>query len=140
MTEAIKIQGLREFQKSLKKLDKDLPKALRIAFNEAADSVAADARRRVPKRSGRAAGSIRSRSTQVSVRITEGGSRAPYMPWLDFGGRVGRKRRVQRTFLKDGRYLYASYFKRRDSGEFQEDLQKALIKVATEAGLEVERG
>ena len=135
--EAIRVHGLNEFRRNLRELDRALPKSLRIAFNEAADGVVQAARRQMPHRTGRAASSVRAVSTQTSVRVREGSARAPYTPWLDFGGSVGRKDSVHRPFFKDGRYLYPSYFRRRDSGEIQNDMQRALIKVAMEAGLEI---
>src|SRR3546814_5568401 len=52
-TEAIRITGLREFQRNLKRLDSELPKALRMAFNTAADVVADDARQEIGRASGR---------------------------------------------------------------------------------------
>lgn len=134
---AIKIDGLAQFSRNLKKLDSELPKALRIAMNEAADVVVSAARPKVPKRTGRAARSIRVASTRTAVRVRAGGSRAPHYPWLDFGGRVGRRRSVIRPFLREGRYLYDVYFDKRDSGELQRVLEKALLKVAEQAGIEV---
>ncbi len=136
MAEAIKIDGLAEFSRNLRKLHADLPKALRVALNEAADVVVTDAKRHVPTRTGRAQRSIKARSTRTAVRVTEGGTRAPYMPWLDFGGRVGRRRSVVRPFRKEGRYLYRSYFDNR--GDFEEVLTRALLDVARQAGIEVE--
>ena len=44
MADAVRIEGLTEFRKQLKALDSDLPKALRIAFNDAADMIADEAR------------------------------------------------------------------------------------------------
>lgn len=138
MAEAIKVKGLAEFQRNLKKLDSELPKALRLALNDSADVIIGYARPRVPKRSGRAARSIKARSTRTAVRVTGGGRRAPYYPWLDFGGRVGRGRSITRPFKKEGRYIYDGYFKKSSSGEFQEILTKALLKVAESAGVEVD--
>lgn len=136
MTEPIRITGLREFQRNLKQLDGDLPKALRVALNEAANIVVGEAVRRVPKRSGRAAASIKARSTRTQVRVSGGGNRAPYYPWLDFGGRVGRGKAVHRPFLKHGRYIFQAYADRGD--EFAAVLQAALIQVAKGAGIEVD--
>lgn len=138
MPDAIKITGLREFTRGLRSMDRDLPKALRIAFNDAAQIIVDDARPRVPARSGRARGSVKARSTRTAARVVGGGNRAPYYPWLDFGGRVGPRGSVTRPFLgRTGRYIYNAYFKRRDSGEFQQGLSDALVKVARAAGLEV---
>lgn len=138
MADAIKIDGLAQFSRNLKKLDADLPKALRIAFNEAADLVVNDAVPSIPKKSGKAARSVKARSTRNAVRIAGGGNRAPYYPWLDFGGRVGKNRSVKRPFYSDGRYIYESYFKLKASGDFEEALTKALLGVAAEAGVVVD--
>lgn len=137
MIEPIRITGLREFNRSLASLDRQLPKAVRLAFNEAADIVVQDARPRVPRRTGRAAASLRAQSTRTAARVAAGGARVPYYPWLDFGGRVGRNRSVARAFLKEGRYIYKSYFAKRDSGEFQRVLARALSGVAVDAGFTV---
>jgi hypothetical protein len=138
MSQAVKVEGLAEFSRNLKKLDSDLPKALRLALNSAADLVVGKARPSIPTSSGRAARSVRSRSTRTAVRVTGGGARAPYYPWLDFGGRVGRNKSIVRPFYKDGRYIYASYFQLKASGEFQEALETALLDVCRQAGVEVE--
>lgn len=135
---AIRIDGLAAFSRNLKRLDTDLPKALRLALNQAADVVVNDARPRVPRRSGRAQSSINARSTRTAVRVAEGGSRAPYMPWLDYGGRVGRKKSVLRPFHKEGRYVYPAYIKLRDSGQIERILTAALLDVARQAGVEVD--
>jgi hypothetical protein len=132
------VDGLAEFSRNLKKLDADLPKALRLALNQAADVVVDYARPLVPRRTGRAARSVAARSTRTAVRVVAGGKRAPYYPWLDFGGRVGRGRSVVRPFLKDGRYIYEGYFRKKQSGEFVDVLNTALLGVARQAGVEVE--
>lgn len=137
MAEAIQVTGLKELNRSLKQLDADLPKAVRIALNKAADLVIGKARPDVPKRTGRAARSMRPQSTRTAVRVTAGGARAPWYPWLDFGGRVGRRKATVRPFHPDGRYLYPAYFRLRDSGEFTDVMSKALADVARSAGLEV---
>ena len=136
MADAIRIDGLAKFSRDLKKLDADLPKALRIALNEAAQVVVDYAVPRIPKRSGRAARSVKARSTRTAVRVVGGGRSAPYYPWLDFGGRVGRNRSVARPFYSDGRYIYDGYFKKRD--EFGEVLTRALLGVAAQAGVVVD--
>lgn len=141
--EAIRVHGLNEFRRQLRELDRGLPKSLRIAFNAAADNTVEAARKQVPKKTGRAAASLRTKSTQKYARAAGGTARAPYYGFLDFGGTVGRKSagkpdgNVHRPFFKDGRYLYQAYFRRRDSGEFERDLQRELRNVALSAGLEV---
>lgn len=138
MADAIKIEGLNEFVRNLKTLDSNLPRAVRLAFNQAADVVVAAAQPGIPIRSGRAAGSVRARSTQTAARVVGGGGKAPYYPWLDFGGKVGRGKSVSRPFYKEGRYIYAAYFAKRDSGEFEDVMTKALLSVVRGAGIEVD--
>lgn len=135
MTDAVRVEGLAEFRRGLKAMDRDLPKALRLALNDAAEVIVDDARGGVPRRSGRAVGSVKARSTQTKARVSGGGSRAPYYPWLDFGGRVGRRKSVRRPFIEKGRYIYGAYFRRR--GEFVDRLEERLVEVARGAGIEV---
>jgi len=136
MAEAIHVEGLAEFTRKLRKLDADLPKAVRVANNDAAQVVVDWAVARVPRRTGRAAASIQARSTRTAVRVSEGSRRAPYMPWLDFGGAVGPRKSVKRAFLKEGRYLYAGYFATKD--RVIDVMSRALVKVAESAGVEVD--
>ncbi len=140
MPDAISIEGLKEFNRGLKDMDRDLPKMVRKTLNEAVQIVLKPAQRRVPKRGGGARRSMKPKSTRLLARITAGGRRAPYYAWLDFGGAVGRNRSVRRTFKRKGRYLYKEYFKARDSGEFQEEMEDRLTDLARRAGLVVERG
>jgi len=135
MTRPIRVEGLAEFSQSLRKLDADLPKMLRIALNGVADVIIGDAVPRIPRRSGRAAASLKPRSTRTAVRVGAGGSLAPYYPWLDFGGSVGPRRSVHRPFFKEGRYLYRAYFD--NQPKIEKVLTAALLDVARRAGLEV---
>lgn len=136
--EPVKVEGLDSFRKSLKVLDRDLPKALRLAFNEAADVVVSEATRKIPRRSGRAQRSVKAKSTQSAARISGGGNKAPYYPWLDFGGRVGRNKSIIRPFKKEGRYIYDAYHRKSASGEFAAVLERTLTNVARSAGVEVD--
>jgi hypothetical protein len=132
---AVRVTGLREFNTKIKRLDAKLPKTMRLALNEVSEVVIKGAKPRVPKDTGKAVGSIKARSTQSLVRVAAGGSKAPYYPWLDFGGRVGKNNSVSRPFLKRGRYLYRSYHENRD--EFVEVLSSRLRQQARLAGLAV---
>lgn len=131
----IELSGLREFQSSLRRMDAKLPRQLRIALNEVSDLVIDKARPDIPRRTGRAAASLKARSSQREARIAAGGARAPYYPWLDFGGRVGRKRSVVRPFIHEGRYIYPSLRKNRP--EIEMVLKRALASLAESSGLEV---
>lgn len=134
--EPVKIEGLAEFNRNLKKLSSDLPKALRMAHNEAAQLIVDYARPRVPRKSGRAAGTVKAKSTRTESRVSGGSKAASYYPWLDFGGRVGVKRSVQRPFIKQGRYLYPALGAKYD--EFETLLTEKLLDVARQSGVEVD--
>lgn len=134
----IKITGLAEFNRALRKISSELPKELRQALNLGAELVVDWARPRVPSRSGRARRSVRATSTRTAAQVTGGGARTPYYPWLDFGGRVGRKRRVHRPFLSGGRYIYPGYDARKE--EVHAEVVRALIELAERAGVQAEEG
>lgn len=131
----IQIVGLAQFRRNLRDLDTALPRALRLAGNEAANLVVDAARVTVPRRSGKAAASIKAKSSQSATRITSGGARAPYMPWLDYGGRVGKNNTARREFIKDGRYVYPAF--RRERPNVEKVLREALERVAADAGIEI---
>jgi hypothetical protein len=135
--EPIRIQGLTSFSKNLKKLDKGLPKALRVGFNEAADIIVDDAVPKVPRRTGRARKSLKAKSTRTAARAFGGGNRVPYYPWLDFGGEGRRRGRPPaRPFIKEGRYLWKSFGDNRD--EVAEALEKAMFNVIESSGIEAD--
>lgn len=136
MAEPIKIDGLAQFVRNLRKLDGELPKAVRVAMNAGAEVVVQYVQPRVPRRSGRAARSIRPQSTRTAVRVSAGGRRASYYPWLDFGGRVGPRKTTRRPFIPEGRYLYPAYEATR--GELYSAMARALVDVVRGAGIELD--
>jgi hypothetical protein len=136
MATKIEITGLREFQASLRKMDADLPKQLRLALNEASGLVIDYASAHFDRKTGRAAASLSARSSQREARVALGGARAPYAPWIDFGGEGRVKGRPpKRAFIKDGRYVYQGLKVNRD--QITEVMSQALTRLAREAGLDV---
>lgn len=131
----IEVHGLREFRRNLRRMDRNLPKGLRTAGNKAAEVVVKHAKPKVPRRTGRAAGSVRAASTTSAARVAGGGARVPYYPWLDFGGAVGRNNSVKRPFYKTGRYIWKSFAEHK--AQVQDELLEALVEVAESAGVEV---
>jgi hypothetical protein len=129
----IKITGLSQFSRSLRQIDADLAKSLRLALNTASSVVIEHALPKVPRRTGRAAASLKAKSTRTQSRVSGGSSRAPYYPWLDFGGRVGRGHAVKRPFYKEGRYLYVAYREHHD--EFEQVLESELQALVRRSGL-----
>jgi hypothetical protein len=136
VTERIRIDGLRQFQKAVRDADAALPKQIRLILNEAAQEVIDYAKPRVPRRTGKAAASIKARSSQRAVRIAVGGTKAPYYPWLDFGGEGKRHHKPPpREFIKAGRYLYPGLAARRD--EVTAIMARGMTELAKSAGLDV---
>ena len=133
MEASIRIDGLREFNRALRQLDNELPRMLRLAMNKAAGVVVDYGQAHMVRRTGRAARTIKARSTRTSVRVSEGSSRARYVPWLDFGGKVGRARSVSRPYISGGRYLYPALTDKRD--EIKAALESALGEVVEASGL-----
>jgi hypothetical protein len=136
LIEPIRIDNLRELQAALRTASEGSQKKLRVVFNAAAETVAGGAARRVPRDSGKARNSIKPKSEQRVARIVAGGNKAPYYPWLDFGGRIDRGGHpMSRKFVEGGRYLYPSWTSNRKN--VLEGLAEAIVDLATEAGLEV---
>ncbi len=136
--EPIKIEGLRELRKRLRKATGYAPIGLKVAGNKAAQIVVDEAKPRVPigpGKGGHARDSIKAASTQGAARVSAGGKKFPYYPWLDFGGTVGPGKRSRRPFLKEGRYIWAAFADKRD--EIEQVLADEMANVASEAGFEV---
>lgn len=135
MDAKIHIEGLAQLNRGLRRLGADAPKGLRLAQNEAADTLIDHTRPKIPAVSGAARRSLVARSTRTSARVAVGGKRAPWFPWLDFGGEGRRPGRpAKRAFLKEGRYVYPTL--REVRPQIEEQLQDALTAVIRGAGLE----
>lgn len=137
--EAIRVEGLKLLSRRLRKLDKNLPRELRAVGNDAAKIIIAEAKPRVPvgpPAGGHAKSSLKASSTRTQARVSAGGKRYPYYPWLDFGGSVGRNRSVSRPFFKSGRFIWKAYERRHE--QIEQRLRDGFLKVARTAGIEVE--
>jgi hypothetical protein len=137
----IKVTGLAEFTRGLKKISADLPKEMRLANNAAAAVVvkyAAPAIPLGPARGGHARSSVKAKSTRTEARVQGGGARYPYYPWLDFGGTAGRRKKVRRPFIREGRAIYPAYSAH--AGEIYRTYVEALLAVAKRAGIEMVNG
>lgn len=130
----IRIRGLREFESAVRIAGSRVDADLRGLGKRIAQMIVDDAKPRVPLGPGRG-GHARDSIKVTASGIEAYGSRFPYGPWLEFGGRVGRKRSVKRPFIKEGRYVFAAYDRKSDA--VKEQLQTALIDVANAAGLDV---
>lgn len=130
---AIHVKGLDELRRKLAKADKRMARELGQAGKAAADIVAKDARLRVPARSGRARKSVRAVAARGGGAVRGGGKAAEYYPWLDFGGRVGRKQSVVRKRISEGRYIYPSL--ERNRGAVRESYAEGVRAVLKSNGL-----
>jgi hypothetical protein len=134
----IKVEGLKELRKRLRKVADASPKGLRLAGNRAAQIVVDTAKPRVPLgpgQGGHAVSSIKVASTQSQVRVSAGGKKYPYYAFLDFGGKVGPRKRTTRPYLRRGRYIWAAFADKQP--EIAKALNDELINVARDAGLDV---
>jgi hypothetical protein len=136
MRAVLHVEGLAQVQRSLRQIGPAAAKGLRLALNEAAELLIDRVRPKIPSRTGAARRSLKARSSQKAVRIAVGGRRAPWYPWLDFGGRTGPGRSVVRPYIADGRYLYPGL--RANRAEIQQLIVQRLREVAEDAGLEVD--
>ncbi len=138
---AVRVDGLREFRRDLAKLDKTFPKDLNREIKQIGERVAADARRHVPVRSGRARASIRATTAGSRAYISGGKKSVPYYAWLDFGGgipnRKSRHRRglqrpwQSRPILQEGRFIYPAV--RRARRTLEHDLDQAFVRAKQRA-------
>jgi hypothetical protein len=131
----ISVVGLAQLNKGLRAIGTEAPKELRLALNEAANLLVAKVRPKIPAVSGAARASVKAASTRTSARVSVGGKKAAYFPWLDFGGQGRIKGRpAPRPFISEGRYVYPTLADIRP--EIEAQLQKSLSAVIRNAGLE----
>lgn len=130
----VEVGGLAQLNKGLRALDSAAPKELRLALNSAAQLLVDAARPKIPVVTGAARRSMVARSTRTSARVAVGGKKAPYFPWLDFGGQgriIGRP--AERQFFGEGRYVYPTL--RQIRPRIERQLQESLSAVVRNAGL-----
>lgn len=90
-----------ELAYALREVSDEIADVVHAELEDIAKGVAADARARVPRRTGRAQASYKAVGSALSI-----GDGVPYVPWLEFGGKVGRGEGSRRPYIKGGRYLY----------------------------------
>lgn len=147
---SVRFHGVPQFVAALKAIDVALPGQLKQEFLGVAADVASNVSGRIPKLTGKAAGSVKPRATTRGASIAAYGSAAPYGPWLDFGGSVGRGHRpgvawsgaIKRAWMGkpagEGRYLYPAI--RANRKNIIEGADDAVEKLAKRAGFETRGG
>lgn len=142
--DAIQIVGLKEFRAAVGATAGGIPAQVRVALNEAMALVVNNAKGRTPARTGAARGTIKASSTANYARISEGGSSAPYMGFLDYGNKVrsghgvGRGDSQRRPFTPTGRILYPAFAAERSAT--LDLVNGSLAKLARSHGLAVTSG
>lgn len=127
--------GLTDYVRNLRTLRKLAPKALESSLEKCAKYLISEVKPQVPRRTGRAQDSVQARPSRSKVFIEGGGSKAPWYPWIDFGGRVGINKSVVRPFIKQGRYLYPTMQSRQP--QMEKILLAGLVELGGNAGIEV---
>lgn len=135
--DAVRVENLAQFRKALGAVDPALPKALRDKLKPIGENIATRARSTMPRRTGRAAASVRSGVSGNRAYVQIGKAAVPYAAWLDFGGTLkpsGRRHNTQvRPKVKGGRYLFPAIAAMRP--ETERAAAKAFDQAAREAGL-----
>jgi hypothetical protein len=136
MEQVIRVVGLADLNRALRQLDQEAPKRLRLAFNDAAELLVSRARPKVPSRTGRARASMKAKSTRTAARVSVGGTKARYYPWLDFGGKTGIGGSIVRPFFKEGRYVYPTL--REIRPDILAELDRGIRDVVRSTGMDVD--
>lgn len=91
----------------------------------------------MPRKSGKAAGSVKAGVSGNNAYVQTGKKTVPYAAWLDFGGTLkpvgGRKNTIQRPRIQGGRYLYPAIEAMQPQTE--REAAEAFDETARELGL-----
>lgn len=132
----IETDGLNELRSAFRRLGRGGNKEIKEFTIAAATLIVKKGRPMVPRRRGKARRSWAVSSDAKGAKVTYGGPTAPYMSWLDFGGRVGRRKSVLRPYIPSGRYLYPTV------GKYQKQIRamadETLAEMAENSGLKVD--
>lgn len=81
----LKIEGLREVQRDLRKLSEATKKEMKATHQKAAEIVVGESKKYVPVRTGALANSIRAAATMRGGRVRVGSASVPYAGPIHFG-------------------------------------------------------
>ena len=107
----VDIGGLSSLSEAFGRGPTESAERMRVVLARSAGLVLDEARQKVPRGpSGAARASLTVDVSSGAALVVGGGRTAPYYPWLDFGGRVGRDRSTLRPFIRRGRFIYSALF------------------------------
>jgi hypothetical protein len=144
---SIQVTGLRELSSALKQVGAEAPIEMKSAIRRVVEGIAGTIRGKFPHKTGSAASSVVSRASARGGAIAFGGQAAPYAPWLDFGGSVGKghkpgvawsgsvKRPWEGKPSGSGRYTYPTISEARKETDTQ--IETVVLQVARNNGFEV---
>lgn len=140
--------NVRAYAQALKAIDKDQAKELRNGLRRIAKQITDEIRPKVPRgKTGRARRSVKPRASEGGAGVAFGGKTAPYYPWLDFGGTVGRGHRrgapysgsIERTYkgppYGSGRYVYPTI--EANLEEIKEAADDVIVTLVRRNGLRI---
>lgn len=139
----VEVKGLGDLARAFKQVDRELNQEMKRRLKDVVQGVADTAIQRMPHRTGRAQTSVKARASDRGGAIAAGGTAAPYYPFLDFGGSVGRGHvpgvggsgAIKRSMPDGGRYIYPALIERRD--DINKGVEEAVEEVAKQAGFDV---
>lgn len=137
--EGIRIDGLRDLKSGLKELEGKVPKDLSRGFKAIAMRIVDKIKPNFP---GKLSGTVKASGTQKggAVKFMNANVTGPWngrknvTGWWDFGGNVGRNKKVHRAFFSDGRFLYPTL--RRERKNIVKDVDDLVRNLAQRAGFE----
>lgn len=109
----LKIEGYRELQRGLRKIDADTAKAMRKAAKDAAEEVRRTAKTLVPVDSGALQRSIKASATVRGAAVLAGSGIPPYAPLIHFGA-VRDRTTGRRRNIAPQPFLYEAMDRRRE--------------------------
>lgn len=134
-SQAVRVEGLADFQRELRRLDSKLPRELTAANRAAAEMVAERARSRargLGSVAAKSAPSIKAAAEQRRSKINLGDNRHPFALGAEFGG---RRRPTTQQFEpwtgKTGRFFYPTI--RDTEDEFMAVYERAIDQLARAA-------
>jgi hypothetical protein len=133
MIDPIDVDSFDDLTAALQRYASATPERIDRLLGNAAVQVADDARPLIPRGpTGAARASLGVRTGPGPASVGGGGSRAPYYPWLEFGGAVGRNESVRRPLVPGGRYIWPAWAKNRT--DVLTAMERGLAQLATESG------
>lgn len=132
------VEELAALRRALRTIEPATVKTLQKGLKQAAEIVAAEARSRIPVRSGRAQKSVRAGASGTNAYIAGGKSTVLYYGWLDFGSRTPRTGssgpwKGSGAGPTGGRFIYPAIRDKFD--EFRQAAVNAVDDATRKAGL-----